>query len=164
MSIDQLDARLLTLISEESGISVVECARRLGVARATAQARLDRLRRTGVIASAAPVLDPAALGYPIRLTCLILIHQSVGHQRVAEGLSQIPEVVELHTVTGDADMMATVVARSTQDLQRVLDLISRTEGVSRASSRLVLETHLRDRTLPLVHAAADATADGGANR
>ncbi|MGK0722614.1 Lrp/AsnC family transcriptional regulator [Leucobacter sp. W1478] len=154
MPIDRLDARLITLISEDAGISVVECARRLGVARATAQARLDRLRRTGVISSSAPRIDPDALGYPIRVSCSILIHQSVGHQKVSEGLSQIPELIELHTVTGDADMMSTIVARSTRDLQRVLDLMSKTEGVARVSSRLVIETHLHERTLPLVHSAA----------
>ncbi|MBN9612915.1 MAG: Lrp/AsnC family transcriptional regulator [Actinobacteria bacterium] len=154
MSIDQLDARLIALTSDEAGISVVECARRLGVARATAQARLDRLRRTGVISSNAPHIDPQALGYSIRVSCSILIHQSIGHKRVAEGLSRIPELIELHTVAGEADLMATIVARSTKDLQRIFDRVSRTEGVSRSSSRLVLETHLRDRTLPLVDQAA----------
>ena len=158
MSIDQLDARLIALTSEEAGISIVECARRLGVARATAQARLDRLRKNGIIASSAPHIDPRALGYTIRVSCSILIQQHIGHKRVAEGLSRIPELIELHTVAGEADMMATIVTRSTSDLQRVLDLISHTEGVSRSSSRLVLETHVDNRTLPLV---AKAAADAG---
>lgn len=154
VSIDQLDVKLITLISKEAGISVVECARRLGIARATAQGRLDRLRRTGVISSMAPHIDPVAIGYSIRCFCSLQIRQSVGHQRVAENLTQIPELLELHTATGDADMMATIVSRSTQDLQRVLDLISRTEGVVRVSSRLALGTHFEGRTLPLVEAAA----------
>lgn len=154
MTIDRLDARLIALISEETGISVVECARRLGVARATVQARLDRLRRSGVISSAAPHIDPRALGYPIRISSSILIDQTVGHRRVAEGLARIPELIELHTVTGDADMIATIVARSTEDLQRVIDLVATTEGISRTWSRLVLETHLRDRAIPLVHSTA----------
>lgn len=154
MSIDQLDADLIALISEEAGISVVECARRLGIARATAQGRLDRLRRSGIISSMAPHIDPTALGYPIRSFCSILIQQSVGHKRVAEGLAQIPEIIELHTATGDADMMATIVAQSTQDLQRVFDLMSRAEGVDRVSSRFALGTHFEGRTLPLVRKAA----------
>lgn len=159
MSIDPLDARLITLVSEQAGISVVECARRLGVARATAQGRLDRLRRSGVIASEAPSIDPAALGYPLRTFCTIQIRQSIGHQRVAEGLTLIPELLELHTITGDADMMATIVTRSTNDLQRVLDLMSNTEGVARVSTRLALESHFRNRTLPLVQSAVAGEAD-----
>ena len=153
MALDQLDVRLIALVSEHAGISVVECARRLGVARATAQGRLDRLRRTGVIASEAPSIDPAAIGYPLRTFCTIQIRQSIGHQRVAEGLARIPELLELHTITGDSDMMATIVSRSTRDLQRVLDLMSNTEGVARVSTRLALESHFKNRTLPLVHAS-----------
>lgn len=155
MSIDQLDARLITLISEQAGISVVECARKLGVARATVQSRIDRLRRSGVLRSMAPHVDPAALGYPIRAFCSLHIDQSVGHQQVAEGLARIPELLELHTATGETDMITSVVARSTRDLQRVLDLISHTPGVARVSSRLALGTYFEGRTLPLVQAAGD---------
>ena len=154
MSIDQLDVQLITLVSEHTGISVVECARRLGVARATAQGRLDRLRRSGVIASEAPTIDPEALGFPLRTFCTLQIRQSIGHHRVAEGLARIPEIVDLHTITGDYDMIATIVSRSTRDMQRVLDLLSNTEGVARVSTRLALESHLENRTLPLVRTCA----------
>ena len=44
-ALDALDVRLLGLFADEPRIGVVECARRLGVARGTVQARLDRLPR-----------------------------------------------------------------------------------------------------------------------
>ncbi|MYX22899.1 winged helix-turn-helix transcriptional regulator, partial [Streptomyces sp. SID8380] len=47
--IDALDARLLLLLAREPRIGVLALSRRLGVARGTAQARLDRLRARGVI-------------------------------------------------------------------------------------------------------------------
>lgn len=49
MTIDPLDARLITLLTEEPRIGVLECSRRLGVARGTVQARLDRLDRKSVV-------------------------------------------------------------------------------------------------------------------
>ena len=42
--VDELDARLIELLAAEPRIGVLECARRLGVARGTVQARLDRLQ------------------------------------------------------------------------------------------------------------------------
>ena len=45
--IDDLDARLLALLHDEPRIGVLECARRLHVARGTAQARLDKLVSRG---------------------------------------------------------------------------------------------------------------------
>lgn len=155
LQIDSLDARLIQLLSDEAGISIVECARRLGVARATAQSRLDKLRSKGVIASEAPSIDPAALGYPIRTYCVIQVRQTISHDVIADRLALIPEMLELHTITGDFDMMATVVSRSTIDLQRVLDLISNTDGILRVSTRLTLASHFRNRVLPLVQQASE---------
>lgn len=155
LQIDELDARLIRLLSDEAGISIVECARRLGVARATAQSRLDKLRSRGVITSEAPSIDPAALGYPLRTYCIIQVRQTINHDVIAERLSRIPEMLDLDTITGDFDMMATVVSRSTVDLQRVLDLISNTDGILRVSTRLTLASHFRNRILPLVAQASE---------
>ena len=155
LQIDELDARLIRLLSDEAGISIVECARRLGVARATAQSRLDKLRSRGVITSEAPSIDPAALGYPLRTYCIIQVRQTINHDVIAERLSRIPEMLDLDTITGDFDMMATVVSRSTVDLQRVLDLISNTDGILRVPTRLTLASHFRNRILPLVAQASE---------
>ena len=59
-AVDALDARLLDLLTAEPRAGVLEASRRLGVARGTVQARLDRLVARGVIRSFAPTLDPAA--------------------------------------------------------------------------------------------------------
>ena len=61
--LDALDARLIALLADEPRIGVLECSRRLGVARGTVQARLDRLSTRGVIRGFGPEVDPAALGY-----------------------------------------------------------------------------------------------------
>jgi len=47
MTIDRLDAAILQLFSAEPRIGVLEAARRVGAARGTVQARLDRLQRMG---------------------------------------------------------------------------------------------------------------------
>ena len=46
-SMDDLDARLIELFAAEPRVGVLEASRRLGVARGTVQARLDRLAATG---------------------------------------------------------------------------------------------------------------------
>ena len=65
MPLDALDARIVTLFTEQPQIGVLGASRELGVARGTVQARLDRLVSQGVIRSWAPQLDPAAMGYPV---------------------------------------------------------------------------------------------------
>ena len=74
-----LDVRIIGLFAAEPGVGVLAASRRLGVARGTVQARLDRLVDRGVIRSFAPHLDPAALGYPVTAFCTLEIRQGRGH-------------------------------------------------------------------------------------
>src|SRR3546814_431625 len=62
--VDALDATLLDLFAKEPRIGVLEASRRLGVARGTVQARLDKLEAGGIVTGWGPDLDPEALGYP----------------------------------------------------------------------------------------------------
>src|SRR5690606_7092079 len=118
--VDALDARLINLLAEHPRIGVLECSRRLGVARGTAQARLDKLVKRGVIRGFGPELDPAALGFTVTAFVTLEIRQSGGHDAVTAHLEQIPEVLEAYTVTGSGDLLCRIVARSNSDLQRVI--------------------------------------------
>jgi DNA-binding Lrp family transcriptional regulator len=155
--IDRLDAALIELLAAEPRVGVLEASRRLGVARGTVQARLDRLRDRGVITGYGPDVDPVALGYEVTAFITLEIRQDGGHDPVAERLAAIPEMLEVHTITGAGDMLCRVVARTNADLQRVLDAIISTEGVVRSSTVISLATQVPYRILPLVRAAATPT-------
>lgn len=149
--VDALDCRILLLLLTEPGIGVLGTSRRLGVARGTVQARLDRLQRTGVLRSMAPDVDPAALGYPVTAFCTLEIRQGRGgHSPVVEHLAAIPEVLEAHTITGSGDVLIRIVGRDNADLQRVIDKVVDDAHVTRASTVISLATRLDHRTIPLV--------------
>jgi DNA-binding Lrp family transcriptional regulator len=152
--IDRLDAALIHLLAAEPRVGVLEASRRLGVARGTVQARLDRMAERGVITGYGPDVDPAALGYEVTAFITLEIRQAGGHDPVAARLAAIPEVLEVHTITGAGDMLCRVVARSNADLQRVLDAIISAEGVVRSSTLISLATQVPYRILPLVGAAS----------
>lgn len=152
---DHLDATLLRLFTDEPRIGVLEASRRLGVARGTVQARLDKLTRAGVIAGWGPVLDPEAIGYPVTAFLTLEIRQGKGHEVIAQHLATIPEVLEACTITGAGDMWARVVARSNADLQRVIDAVLSDPGIVRSSTVIALATQVPHRVLPLLDVAAD---------
>src|SRR5947209_125283 len=153
--VDALDAALIELLAGEPRVGVLEASRRLGVARGTVQARLERMQERGVITGYGPEIDPAALGYEVTAFITLEIRQAGGHDPVAERLAAIPEVLEVHTITGAGDMLGRVVARSNADLQRVIDAIVSAEGVVRSATLISLATQVPYRVLPLVRAAAD---------
>ena len=157
--IDELDARLIDLLAAEPRIGVLDASRRLGVARGTVQARLDRLRARGAITGFGPDVDPAALGYQVTAFVTLEIRQAGGHDPVAAKLALIAEVLEAHTITGPGDMLIRVVARDNADLQRVIDAVVEVPGVVRTSTVIALAAPIDYRMLPLVRAAASATTD-----
>jgi DNA-binding Lrp family transcriptional regulator len=156
--VDGLDAALIELLAAEPRVGVLEASRRLGVARGTVQARLDRLVERGVITGYGPEVDPAALGYEVTAFITLEIRQAGGHDPVAERLAAIPEVLEVHTITGVGDLLCRVVGRSNSDLQRVIDAIVSAEGVVRSSTIISLATQVPYRILPLVRAAASLSS------
>ncbi|MEO3742435.1 Lrp/AsnC family transcriptional regulator [Plantactinospora sp. B5E13] len=151
VQLDQLDTDLVELLTAEPRIGVLECSRRLRVARGTVQARLDKLVARGVIRGFGPEIDPAAIGFGVTSFVTLEINQRHGHDPVTRHLRGIPEVLEAHTITGSGDVLCRIVARSNTDLQRVLDQIMSHEGVARASSIIALAEKIPYRVLPLLH-------------
>jgi DNA-binding Lrp family transcriptional regulator len=152
--IDRLDRMLIELLAAAPRFGVLEASRKLGVARGTVQARLDRLKERGVVTGYGPDIDPVALGHRVTGFVTLEIRQAGGHDPVAERLADIPEVLEAHTITGPADMLCRVVARTNADLQRVIDAIVDVPGVMRASTVIALATPVPYRVLPLVRISA----------
>jgi DNA-binding Lrp family transcriptional regulator len=154
---DELDAGILETFTANPRIGVLECSRRLGVARGTVQARLDRMSREGVIEGWGPQLSPAAIGYTVTAFATLEIRQAPatgpGHDAVAAHLASIPEVLEAHTITGAGDVFARIVARSNADLQRVIDRLVDFEGIVRTSTVIALATQIPPRVLPLLRDA-----------
>ena len=113
-------------------MGVLEASRRLGVARGTVQARLDRLQSSGVVSGWGPQLEPAALDHPVTAFLTLEIRQGParegGHDAVGRHLATIPELLEACTITGPGDMWCRVVARSNTDLQRVIDRVLAHDG------------------------------------
>ena len=154
-TIDQLDARLLHALAASPRAGVLELARRLDVARGTAQARLDGLRRRGVVTGFGPELDLAELGYGVLAFTTLEIAQGRLHD-VVEHLRDLPEVLEAHATSGTGDLHCRVVARTNAHLQDVINRILEVQGIDRSTTVIALSEQIHYRVMPLVDRAAPA--------
>jgi DNA-binding Lrp family transcriptional regulator len=151
-NLDELDGRLIAALAEMPRAGILELARKLGVARGTVQARLDKLVSRGVVTGFGPDLDLRAMGYGVLAFTTIDIAQGrLGD--VVEHLREIPEVLEAHATTGQADLHCKVVAQSNDHLQEVINRILEVQGINRTTTVIALTEQIRSRTLPLVEAA-----------
>jgi DNA-binding Lrp family transcriptional regulator len=134
---DELDQRIVAELGEVTAPNILELARRLGVARNTVQARLDRLSREGIIEGYGAVLGFPAMGYDVLAFTTLEVAQG-GEAELIEALSDISEVLEVHKVTGPGDLMCRIVATSNRHLHAVLERVLAAPGVVRATTALVL--------------------------
>ena len=152
MELDALDRRLILALAERPRAGMLELSRALGVARNTAQARLDRLVTAGVVIGFGPELDVNALGYQVTAFTTLEIAQGRA-AFVTDHLRSIPEVAEVHRTTGGGDLLCRIVARSNDHLAELLDQILEVPGIVRTTTAIALDTPIASRSRQLLSAA-----------
>ncbi len=151
-AMDDLDRRLVTALPAVTRPSVLELSRRLGIARGTVQARLDRLQAGGALAGFGPYLDLRALGFTVLAFTTLEIAQGQ-EAAVIQSLAGIPEVIEVHKTTGPGDLLCRIVARTNEHLHDVLERVLATPGITRTTSALALASPVQR---PVAYALPDA--------
>lgn len=136
-ALDDLDRALIAQLQAHARASTADLARRLGVARTTVVARLQRLEGSGVIT-----------GYTVRLGAtegtegvqafVNLAVSPKSAKAVIERLSLLPELRQLAAVSGEFDYLAILRAPSTQRLDALLDEIGEIDGVLRTTTSVLL--------------------------
>lgn len=152
--IDRLDARLLLALADQPRATVLALAQRLGLSRNTVQARLEKLEQRGVLASAERRVDPAALGYPLTAFVMVQVTQRRLDQ-LAVDLERVPEILEVHGLSGETDLLVRVAARDAEHLYQIAGNILATPGVERTTTALAMRTLVGYRITPLLLRAAD---------
>lgn len=140
MHTDELDEALIALLQENARAPVAMLARRLGLARTTVQARIERLETNGVIAGYTLRVN-AARRAPLRATALVRI-EARSQPTVMSRLSSLPNVRKVHTTSGRFDLIVGLEAESTEELDEALDRIGEAKGVQGSESLIHLATKL----------------------
>ena len=126
---DAVDVRILQALISEPRLTVSELAERAGVVRNTAQARLERLHRQGVLGRNDRGVDLRALGLSVQAIVSVNLRHSEIEQACA-ALEDNPAVLLVEEVAGSTgDLMVRVACTSTDDLQQVVHSILKTPGV-----------------------------------
>lgn len=147
--IDKLDARIILDMAEHPRSGVLEMSRRLGVARNTVYARLGRMEGSGVITGYGPDIDLGAIGYDVQAFCTVELLQG-RFEEVANALAVIPEVIEVHTIAGQGDLVCKLVSTSNPGIMAVVEEILKIPGVDRTTTAISLTEQMKRRTHQLI--------------
>jgi DNA-binding Lrp family transcriptional regulator len=139
--LDATDRKLLGLLSDDSTTSYAELGNLLFLSAPAVHERVKRLKRDGVIKTTACVLDGSKLGRPL----LAFVHVDTPSYLVTRhliGLKELPDVEEIHTVTGESALLLKVRTRDTQSLEDLIERIHSLEGLKGTRSYIALSTYL----------------------
>ena len=119
--IDNLDKKILGILSQNARIPFKDVAAECGVSRAAIHQRVQRLMDENVITGSGFDVNPKSLGY---FTCTyvgITLERGSMYKEVVERLRQVPEVVECHFTTGPYTMLVKLYARDNEQLMDLLN-------------------------------------------
>ncbi len=133
---DALDLKILAILDADPRRPYAEIARELDVSQPTIADRMRRLEARGIVRGAMLCMDHARLGFNI--SAFVRLRAKPSHKRgLGETARAIPQVIEMHSVTGDDCMVARVVARSVGELAEILQRLT---VVADSSTSVLLET------------------------
>lgn len=147
--IDELDKKILSLISQNARIPFLEVARECGVSGAAIHQRIQRLINMNVIKGSEYVLDPIALGFQTCAFVGVFLKDAADYQKVVKALRKITEVVECHYTTGKYAMFLKLYAKSNRHLLEIIHgEFQKIDGISSTETIISMEESYRNQ-LPI---------------
>jgi Lrp/AsnC family transcriptional regulator for asnA, asnC and gidA len=138
--IDQLDEKILKLITKNARTPFLEVARECGVSGAAIHQRVQRLLNMGVITGSEFILNPQKLGYYTCAYMGIYLDKAKYHKQVVESLREIPEIVECHYTTGQYAIFIKIQTKTNKHLKQIIDEgFQNIEGIARTETFMSLE-------------------------
>jgi len=148
--IDQLDEKILKLVSGNARIPFLEVARECNVSGAAIHQRIQKLQNTGVIKGSEFVLDATKIGYHTCAYMGIFLKDANMFKSVTEELYRIPEVVECHYTTGQYAMFIKIYAKNNKDFLRIIhEKLQPVKGIASTETIISLSEGFR-RQLPIL--------------
>jgi Lrp/AsnC family leucine-responsive transcriptional regulator len=152
---DMLDHKILEILDADARRSYAEMARELGISQPTVADRIRRLEEKGIVRGAMLRIDHARLGFTV--SAFVRLRSKSAHKlRLIEIARAMPQVIEMHSVTGEDCLIARVCARSVEELAEILQRLT---SMAESSTSVVLETHIPLRN-PMLARPATAARTG----
>lgn len=148
--IDNLDKKILNILSKNARIPFKDVATECGVSRAAIHQRVQHLIEGGVITGSGFDVNPKSLGYSTCTYVGLNLERGSMYKEVVERVAAIPEVVECHFTTGPYTMLVKLYARDNEQLMELLNgKLQGTPGVVATETLISLEQSLK-REIPIV--------------
>ncbi|GIS72377.1 MAG: transcriptional regulator [Candidatus Neomarinimicrobiota bacterium] len=143
MDLDFKDKHLLEEIQANSRITNTELAKRIGLSPSSTLERVKKLEVSGIIEKYITLLNPRKAGY----SCFTFVeiklarHGETPVEDFISSITLIPEVLECHHITGEADFLLRVATKDIPAYEElILHQLSALPNVQSMKTSVVLST------------------------
>ena len=150
VKIDNLDLKILSIISKDARVPLSDVAEICKVSRAVVHQRVGKLIEKKAILGSGYKVDPKLIGYSTCTYVGINLERGSMYNDVVKCLEEITEIVECHYTTGNYTMLIKLYAYDNSHLMALLNNhIQQIPGVISTETLISLEQSI-GRTLPIV--------------
>lgn len=120
MQYDRIDARILEIVQKNNRLTSEAIGEMAGLSATACQRRLKRLRSDHIIEADVSIVSPKSVGRPIQLLVLVSLERERADiiDKFKKAIKGSNEVVNGFYVTGDADFVLYITARTMEDYEQ----------------------------------------------
>ncbi|MGH3358584.1 MAG: Lrp/AsnC family transcriptional regulator [Nocardioidaceae bacterium] len=134
---DETDRMILRELSANARASLEAVGRAVHLAPSSVKRRIERLESDGVIRGYTVVVNRRALEAGLDILMEVYVDTGVRRPALVQTLAAQPEIVRAWSVAGEADAMALVRVRDTDDLERMVLRLQETGTIARTKSQVL---------------------------
>ena len=151
---DKLDKRILDLLQQDGSLTAADVAEKVGLSKAPCWRRIQRLKDEGIIRKTVALVDAKAVN--VGTTVFVMLktghHEAQWSEKFLRIAGEIPEVMEIHRMSGDVDYLMRIVVPDITAYDAVYKRLIASVAFSDVTASFSLETIKSTTALPLGYA------------
>lgn len=150
-NLDQIDLRILSALQKDAAQSIEALADKVALSRNACWRRVKRLEADGIITARVALVDPGkvALGLSVYVLVRTNRHDPDWLKEFRSAVSQMPEIIGAHRMTGDLDYVLRVRVADMAAYDRFYQRLIAKVAISDVSASFVMEDIKDTTALPL---------------
>ncbi|KTQ89627.1 ArsR family transcriptional regulator [Aureimonas ureilytica] len=140
--LDDRDHQLLTLLQDDADRSVADLAERLALSPSACSRRIQRLKDEGYIARRVALVDRKRINLPTTIFVLVKTarHEKGWLEEFHAAVGAIPEIVEVHRLTGSVDYILKIVLPNVEHYDTIYKRLVAKVSLADMSAFISMET------------------------
>lgn len=137
MKYDEIDIKILGLLSKNSRLSVREISKIINISPPTVSRRIRKLEEKGVIKGYVSIIEDEELGYDCRALLLIKIAGNSDQDKIIEKMRENERICTLYSTVGNYDIISTATCSELNELSDFISNLRSIDGVAWIDSVLI---------------------------